>query len=103
VTIDTAGNRLTLPMERESKVCGAAMALLSSAGTNRRFVCLMALQRMAGLAVSTNLAIPAAQLYTRAMYDDLRTRVKRHDIRSDRSSNDLSDRPSRHDRRLSHQ
>jgi len=109
-TIDTAGNRLTLPAERVAKVSGAAMALLSSAGKNRRFVRLKAMQRMAGLAVSTKLAIPAAQLYTRAIYDDLKVWGQIRNGRSDRSSDDRtnrfddrSGRPSRHDRRLSHQ
>jgi len=109
-TIDTARNRLTLPAERVAQESGAAMVLLSLAGKNRRFVRLKALQRMAGLAESTKLAISSAQLYTRAIYDDLKFGDQIRDRRSKRSSdnrinrpNDRPDRRSRHDRRLSHQ
>jgi len=100
-TIDSAGNRLTLSAERVAKVSGAAMALLSSEGKNRRFVRLTVLQRMADLAVSTKLAIPAAKLYTRAMYDDLRIGTRFGTV-DQVDPNDRSDRPSHHDRRLSH-
>ena len=71
-TIDTAGNRLTLPAERVTKMTGAATALISLEGENRQFDRLKELQRIADPAVSTKLEIPAAQLYTRAIYGDLK-------------------------------
>lgn len=87
--IHTALNRVYITEKRRAKVAGAAMALLASASNHRRFVRLKPLQRMAGLAVSTMLAIPEARLYTRSLYDDLRPAM---DGQSDRI-----------DRRLSHQ
>lgn len=86
-TVDTAANRLSLPAARLAKVVGAARGLLAAARKNRWFVRLKMLQRVAGLAVSTLLAVPEARLFTRSLYDDCR-------------SDDPDDRS---DRRLSHQ
>lgn len=84
--LDTRANRLTVTAKRLAKVTGMAKAVLSAASGNRRYVRYKALQRMAGLAVSTQLAIPEARLYTRSIYDDL--------------AGSLDD---RYDRQLSHQ
>lgn len=86
-TVDTANNWLSLPPARLAKVVGAARGLLAAARKNRRFVRLKMLQRVAGLAVSTLLAVPEARLFTRSLYDDARS----------------VDPDDRSDRRLSHQ
>ena len=70
-TIDSAGNAVRLPDVRVAKMRGRAVAVLSSARKNQRWVRRKLLQSVAGISFSGSLAIPEARLFARFIYDDL--------------------------------
>lgn len=70
-TTDTAINQVRLPDRRLARLRGVAAAMLASAASNLRWVRPKPLESVAGIIVSSSLAIPEARLFARAIYDDL--------------------------------
>jgi len=75
LTVDTARGLFIVTAQRQQRLRSAAKDLLCVAGRSQRAVPARQLARFTGLAISTSLAVPAARLYLRELYDVLASRT----------------------------
>jgi ribonuclease HI len=75
LTVDTARGLFIVTAQRQQRLRSAAKDLLCAAGRSQRAVPARQLARFTGLAISASLAVPAARLYLRALYDVLATKA----------------------------
>ena len=72
IIVDSLKGEFRVPPDKLSRVRAMAKDILCHAARNRRFVTPKSLTKFAGLCVSLYIAMPAARMYLRSIYDVLR-------------------------------